>query len=422
MKARLIILIAVITIFASCRKNLGTDNNTSTHELKVIELEKSKITARQELKIPEAEKTKITAYINSKRSKTDVLGNSSIDTVLQGIRWEKFKIYDNNLGNKLTVFELNIAGKNILLLLYSQKDKASYADAQIAVIKQSSLASVDFLDIIGWIHNNEKTSFTGTLTYYKVTRQLLFEAGYEAGEKKFVKKFDKRANPSNSTNSGARCTSFYLVTHWSDGSADYEYLYSVCDNDGPGGGCEQTRSLSYSSATAFNASRCGGGGAGVSEDEAIVQEFTNYVEFQIMPAANIFGSATAASGNTISDIITWHVAEASLGFWKIVASTRYSYIHDRFYTVNMTYEDMYNMSMFETTGSQFVGSNTFIESTWTQTGLLNEILNNNTSNTYGKSRVTGTIRHRLRLPLPISGGILDYTFPVPGNELRFYPR
>ncbi len=406
MKALLIILIAVITLLASCKKNSGTEKNTET----------------QELKITEAEKASITGYINSKKVKKDVLGNSSIDTILQAIKWEKLKNYTSYSGNRLTVFELNIANSKMLLLLYSQKGKTGYADAQLAVVKQTNPVSTDFFDVIGHIFTDEKTSFTGTISYYKVTRQLLFEAGYEAGEKKYLKKFDKGINPSANTTISARCTSYYLVTHWSDGSTDWEYLYSVCDGDGPGGGCEQTRSLSYSSATAFNAARCQGGSEGISEDEAMAQEFNNYIQMQPSHTGNSIGAVTNVSSNPISDIITWDVAEATLGFWKIVASTRYSYIHDRFFTVNMTYEHIYNMTVFETTGSQFVGSNTFIESTWAQTGVLNEVLNNNTSNTYGKSRVTGTIRHRLRQPLPISGGILDYTFPVQGNELRFYPR
>ena len=80
------------------------------------------------------------------------------------------------------------------------------------------------------------------------------------------------------------------------------------------------------------------------------------------------------------------------------------------------------MTTFNTVGSSFIGTNILIESTWNQTSSISEIHNNNTSGTYGRSKVSGEVTHRLRQPLPYSGGILGFTFQVPANELRFYPK
>lgn len=175
---------------------------------------------------------------------------------------------------------------------------------------------------------------------------------------------------------------------------------------------------------------CNGGGdpdgdpSGLDDQQtenAIIAMFNSYTQMEETPVV-IEGNSTSVGADPVTGSVTWEVAKHSFGTWSIQAITNYSYVHDRFLTVNMTYIDTYNMTMFSTANSNFIGSNIFIESTWTEANKVDQVLNNNTANTHGQANISGTIRHRLRHPLPVSGGVLDVTNYVQGNTLTFYPR
>jgi hypothetical protein len=108
--------------------------------------------------------------------------------------------------------------------------------------------------------------------------------GYSYGNNVYLKKITNsnsrnsnikvitNSQVNNQTVSYNNCTLYYLVTYWSDGTVDYEYLGSSCI----GGGCEETKVLSKDS-TLFIKSLCadGSGGGGSSGDPANIYDVKN---------------------------------------------------------------------------------------------------------------------------------------------------
>ncbi len=178
----------------------------------------------------------------------------------------------------------------------------------------------------------------------------------------------------------------------------------------------------------------GGGGGGGNEDppqcdpslvSAEEEEYNNYVLMKSSSQVNEDAEITNDGPDPITGVLNWIVAEASIANWQIKANTNYSYYHDKYYDVNLnTFIHKFNLYYYQTVSSYYVGSNTFIQSTWTQTSVQDQVFSNNTANTKGSSVVHGTIRHVLSLPLnvPYCPKALDQTIEISPNTLNFTPR
>lgn len=172
----------------------------------------------------------------------------------------------------------------------------------------------------------------------------------------------------------------------------------------------------------------GGGGGGEQCDPSQVStqegEYNDYILMESTPA-DINTGISNASNNPISDVFSWDVTSALIAGWKIKANTNYSYIHDSYYDLNTnSMVHTYNLYYFHSGQGYFEGSNTFIQSTYTQANPTNnQVINNNTSYTQGKSHVIGSVKHVMSLPLnlPYCPKVIDQSFPVDGN-LIFTPR
>lgn len=132
------------------------------------------------------------------------------------------------------------------------------------------------------------------------------------------------------------------------------------------------------------------------------QEFDDYVVMETLAPVMIDAPTTNPGPDPVTGTHIWEVTRAQYGgSWSIKANTNYSYYHYLYYNTNTNFfEHVYDMVSFNTGNGYFVGSNTFIQSTYTQTNpTTNQVFNNNTTNTYGASEVIGTIRHELAIPL-----------------------
>jgi hypothetical protein len=155
------------------------------------------------------------------------------------------------------------------------------------------------------------------------------------------------------------------------------------------------------------------------------EEYNNYVLMGSGSPVTVDANTTTEGPNPISGVHIWTVASGSIANWQIKANTNYSYIHDKYFDINLNaFVHTYNLFNYQTVSSYYIGSNTFITSTWTQTSVLDQVLDNNTSNTHGTSVVHGTIRHVANIPLniPYCPRFLDQTFPINPNTLIFNPR
>jgi hypothetical protein len=174
---------------------------------------------------------------------------------------------------------------------------------------------------------------------------------------------------------------------------------------------------------------CGGGG-GEQCDPSLVspqeEEFNSYKVMANATPVTVDGATSNAGPNPITGTTIWTVAKGLVANWQIKANTQYSYYHYTIFNVPAnTVEQSYDLFNYQTVSSYYTGSNTFITSTWTQTSVQDQILNNKTAYTQGKSVVYGTIRHVTNIPLslPYCGPLaLDETNNIDPNTLTFSPR
>lgn len=130
------------------------------------------------------------------------------------------------------------------------------------------------------LYSNQTPNFSGSISAYTIGNKFVFERGFRNGKGNYIKLIEDNAKTGAvvKTNSikltdelpkqvnGNGCTLFYLVTYWSDGTVDRQFLSSICDNGN--GGCEQTRVISPSSGDVYT-TNCDsdnpGGGSNESE-------------------------------------------------------------------------------------------------------------------------------------------------------------
>lgn len=152
------------------------------------------------------------------------------------------------------------------------------------------------------------------------------------------------------------------------------------------------------------------------------QEFNHYVQKQSIPAL-IESPTTEPSSGPATGSFTWTVAEGMS--WRIDAVTDYAYYHERYYNlITNTIEHVFDITSFNTSDGFFVGSNTFINSEYTNQKTINKIINNNTADAKGTTHIVGILKHVMNTPVrvPYCGPLhLQFTDEI-DNRLNFLPR
>ncbi len=240
-------------------------------------------------------------------------------------------------------------------------------------------------------HNIYETNFSDSNKNFKVSSNFS------------IKSLDLSKIPGPGPNTQSKCTNWYWVTTYSDGSQTWLYLFSTCDSDG----------------MTFEPD---GSGEGNTTNEDLQNQFNNYTLSTSTPS-NINLSTSNDGPDPVTGIISWSVARGLISSWNITANTQYGYYH-YIYSTPTFFEHQFNITNYQTISSSYNGSNTFITSTWTQTGVNDQINYNNSANAYGSSQVLGTIKHRSNFTIsnPLGGGTitLEKIEPVNGST-NIYP-
>lgn len=258
------------------------------------------------------------------------------------------------------------------------------------------------------IQEGRKLENDCVLTMLTINDQFLYESSYKNGSLNSSAVMHKGKKPENSTNvlptAGTECTDWYFVTttYYSDGTSDedWQFIGQTCTE-----GCSMGDPMGQTTVCDhLPEGEPGAGGGGTSIYADLFSEFSSYAQQTIVPAS-VSGPVTQVYGpDPVTGVFTWAVVKSAFGSWNVMAETKYSFYRERYYNIQ-TSSYFYKFDLFEyqTLGSYFTGSNILIESTWTQTSVTDQVFNNKTENTYGKSLVNGVIRHKYKLPLP--GGI-----------------
>lgn len=173
----------------------------------------------------------------------------------------------------------------------------------------------------------------------------------------------------------------------------------------------------------------GGDGSDECNQEAIdevVQEFNEYAKIKSPATVSHYADASIDGGDSIVGDFTWTVVEGEFANWQIRARTEFKYYNTKYFNINlMRYENIFDLFYFKTGNGYYVGSNSFITSTYTTIApTTNNVINNNTTNPIGISRVRGTIEHvsNVKIKLPICGDIALRRTDEVDNSCNFHPR
>lgn len=159
------------------------------------------------------------------------------------------------------------------------------------------------------IFNSRSPAFSGTLSFLTIADTRKYDITYKGGalfSHGDIK--SKAAAPGNGRTSG--CTDFYWVTHYDDGSEDWQYIYTSCTDD-----CNQTR-VANNIAFRVGCNGNGGNGGGSSDNGG----GGNQSDECCMPDSNIGldGQAVSESGTveTLSTGLTTKTKVYEWTFWR----------------------------------------------------------------------------------------------------------
>lgn len=302
------------------------------------------------------EKQQISNYLGSKKEKTGDSGKTAIDTILHQISWDQYYIAADDFGNKITVFALkNSLVNNMFVLLYSGKEDGIYKGAELAVVNNKDINVYSKLELLAKLYTNKEVLFTGSIEYYRITREFMYKQGYASGIKEYtaVRECRKKTSEVKNITEEETCYNVYLVTYWSDGSATYDFLYSYCVAPD----CPDLRangSLIISSGNIENVVECGGGsggngsGPGGTNGEIPPQPseecMNNIISFAGSPVSQTISSTTVSSTpETIEkkynwifhQAATWHYHSTERGIrtkvnneWRFTSLTHQSHARE----------------------------------------------------------------------------------------------
>jgi len=203
-----------------------------------------------------------------------------IDSLLKNAQWNKLN--SNSINEKETLIYIPVTSDSnnigVVVILNTQKNKI--VEGYIAKFSFANETNKEKpSNIITRFYKHKLIGFLVSISGFDVSNKFLWEMGYKNGfnsYKKIILKPNKnqlkqtKSIKSNSVSNNIEpnsCTAFYLVTYWSDGSIDYEFLGASCTNT-----CEQTISIDNKLQNIIR-SNCGGsGGNNVSGGSPAIED------------------------------------------------------------------------------------------------------------------------------------------------------
>ncbi len=239
---------------------------------------------------------------------------------------------------------------------------------------------------------NIPTGFSGTLLEYGLNNQWLASKVYEKGSSVAGKTTKLALKPisgkDNTAAARAECKAYYLETYLDGVLVNEVYLYTICVK-------EPDEALVTDD----------GSGGGGDEDAAALAYFDRYCQSTSTPAS-VNAPATIADPTPNSFTHTWTVASSLLGegAWKVTGTTRMDWYTKKYYNMNTNaFEYKYDIIYLKTLNTAMISNAIGIESTWEPAPVQDNIYENNTDKAYGRSQVTGKVRHKsLILKVPFT--------------------
>lgn len=329
----------------------------------------------------------------------------------------KEDLSDNNelmiipIDNKKT-FQNNYKKSNNYLVLYKSKNNDRIISDAIFQFQSLSTNSGMIIKkgIISNLLTNKNINLNIKIRAITIFDQFLKESKFKDGKKEYESIIKEKENVNERKMSlEGNCIDWYLVTtyYFPDGSTyvTSEYVGRTCGNCAIGDPMNQSIICVQEN--------------GGSESSNLSDYLQQYAQFNKISNSSITESS---NGATNLGTINWTVIQGASSPWRVTAVTEFKFKKYQYFDINlMRMTNTYDIIHFNTTGSSFVGSDFWIESTWNQISAIDNIDNNNSEYAKGNSIVSGSIKHKLPVPI-IGGGIYQTTQVVTGNTLVWHPK
>lgn len=389
---------------------------------------------------------KVSAWLNKKEQTSSTENKAKIESLKNNLELNNLWLEQGRSDETIIVVPI----KETLKFVNNKKNKVS--NYLVLTYNKNGLQLNEFIvqsrllnsnattlerGVISKIAKNENVNQDYSLTYINVYDRFMFEVKYKGGKLNSMAEFEKKqggnnnsANLTNSTNgpvanTASQCTDWYLVTtyHFEDGSSyqTSEYVGTTCGN------CSIADPMNQSLVCDDGT---GGSGSSPYSDQELTDIFNNYVQMESPNGVSNIAPTSTAGADLHSNVFSWYVIKAAFGSWSIIANTEYAYYKDTYYIIpTSSIENQYNITVFRTLSTSFQGTNLLVESEWVPGPNVDRVLNNNTKDAVGKSKVTGVIKHKLLASLsglPVIGSLLAgltlRTVNNVSNELTWNPR
>jgi hypothetical protein len=285
--------------------------------------------------------------------------------------------------------------------------------------KQMSAAQINGINVVpGFLQGKQvPAAFTGALLQYSSDGYGYDNACYAAGgQAKTGHAGGLVAKKATAANAAADrvacggetvCTDWYYQT-WVNGILiNEEYLFTTCACDGGAGGG-------------------GGGGVGIEDEiNPLITQFNNYIKQSTTPVTT-YAPITEDGLDPISYTKTWTVTKGAVAPWHVDAIVQMDYYHKTMYNLQLnSLEHVYDIVYYHTLSTDYIGSNTFITTTWNPNLPVDQVYNNNSMYARGVTNITGTLHHvaNFQIANPLGGNpiTLDVTDAVTGR-CTVYPK
>lgn len=203
--------------------------------------------------------------------------NILADSINTKMLWDSINLISLNKYEDIVSVPLKYFDINTNLIYFKKKSDDIGTYPLLININDLSNFKHNSIDLIkSFYNNNVPLSFTGKIIAHSVENKFLWEVKFTNGKKDYEKriqtdlgslttntdKIKANANLSSNRIKSTSCVAYYLVTYYSDGSIEWDFISTVCDSP-----CEITSVITKDSTEKIRslcgATSTGGGGSSI---------------------------------------------------------------------------------------------------------------------------------------------------------------
>ena len=257
-------------------------------------------------------------YLAEQKDKMSKNGKTTIDSIISNSRWDVAE--QLMISNTLSIIYVPVGEQTLGITYFYNRQKQS-VDSCYLVDISTTMSNYFFkkMDVIQSRYRPNKTklnaTFTGLFRDFSIDNKFKSEIKYDKGSVVYTKDLrTKGLTQKGNIRTFETCIAWYWVTTYPNGSENWQYMYTQCDN------CdEQPYSVAITTAKMYiRKADCLGGGGGVLPTPQNECNYTSEEAKEIVNAVTLIAGSgniiNIPNGPVITDITTGKIREPRLLF------------------------------------------------------------------------------------------------------------